>query len=131
MLVTASTLFAQTEDDIDSLLRTAPIDSLIYEYSVGLEKKFDLVDVFDEADRRLNHIYNELMKRRAVNSDMLKTAQRNWIKYRDAEFQFITSQSEDKEGTMYPIIRWNQKIRIVSHRVDELEAYNIFLLANE
>jgi hypothetical protein len=134
LLITASSSFAQTEDDRDSIIHSLSIDSLMCEFKIStvrLSYGLSFMEILDEADRRLNNIYSELMKRKETNITILKTAQRNWIKYRDAEFQFIESQTENQEGTMYPRIRMKQKIRIVSQRVDELEWYNTFLLTIE
>lgn len=129
----SATSFAQTEGDKDSLLHNLTIDSLLYVCQPGPDRVFEisLNDVLDEADRRLNETYSKLMTRLNIDKEKLKTTQRNWIKHRDSEFEFILSQSEDIEGTMFPRIRMFYKIEFVSHRVDELESYNTFLKYHE
>ena len=117
----------------DSLIRTLSLESLINNYeNLGLQQSLPLVS--EEADRRLNHFYNEIMNRTGISDsskNVLQISQRNWIKYRDSEFQYISSQFERLTGSMYPKITLIQRIKIVAHRVEELERYNALLLTRE
>ena len=125
---------AQLNDgERDSLIRTLSLESLINNYeNLGLQQSLPLVS--EEADRRLNHFYNEIMNRTGISDgskNMLNISQRNWIKYRDSEYQYISSQFEGLTGSMYPRITLIQQIKIVTHRVEELERYNALLLTRE
>lgn len=117
----------------DSLIRTLSLESLINNYeNLGLQQSLPLVS--KEADRRLNHFYNEIMNRTGISDsskNVLQISQRNWIKYLDSEFQYISSQFEGLTGSMYPKIIMIQRIKIVAHRVEELERYNALLLTRE
>lgn len=117
----------------DSLIRTLSLESLINNYeNLGLQQSLPLVS--EEADRRLNHFYNEIMNRTGISDsskNVLQISQRNWIKYRDSEFQYISSQFEGLTGSMYPKITLIQRIKIVAQRVEELERYNALLLTRE
>lgn len=121
------------EVERDSLIRTLSLDSLINNYeNLGLQQSLPLIS--EEADKRLNHFYNEIMKRTGISDsskNILKISQRNWVKYRDSEFQYISSQFEGLTGSMYPRITLIQQINIVAHRVEELERYNALLLTRE
>src|SRR5689334_1590783 len=53
-------------------------------------------------DKELNRAYNELMRALdAPGKQSLKTAQAEWLKYRDLEFKLIESVYDKLEGTMY------------------------------
>ena len=121
------------EVERDSLIRNLSLESLINNYeNLGLQQSLPLV--FEEADRRLHHFYNEIMNRDGISDsskNILQIAQRNWIKYRDSEFQYISSQFEGLTGSMYPKMRLIKKIKVVAHRVEELKRHNELFLTRE
>lgn len=87
-----------------------------------------------EVDRRLNYYYNEIMNRSGIDDsskNMLQISQRNWIKFRDSEFQYISSQFKGLYGSMYPKITLIQQVKVVAHRVKELKSYNKLLSTRE
>lgn len=134
LIINSNASVAQlNEIEIDSLIKTASLDSLINNYEIlGLQQSLSLVS--NEADRRLNFVYNEIMERSGISDsskNILRVSQRNWIKFRDSEFQYISSQFKGLSGSMYPKITLIQQIKVVAHRVEELERYNMLLLTRE
>ena len=117
----------------DSLIKTASLDSLISNYeTLGLQQSLSLLS--KEVDRRLNYYYNEIMNRSGIDDsskNMLQISQRNWIKFRDSEFQYISSQFKGLYGSMYPKITLIQQVKVVAHRVKELKSYNKLLSTRE
>lgn len=117
----------------DSLIKTASLDSLINNYeTLGLQQSLSLLS--KEVDRRLNYYYNEIMNRSGIDDsskNMLQISQRNWIKFRDSEFQYISSQFKGLYGSMYPKITLIQQVKVVAHRVKELKSYNKLLSTRE
>lgn len=88
-------------------------------------------------DEELNHIYNGLIKLiemhigdprieyEAVDSTTLlnlKIAQRQWLKYRDDEFQLI-GKIYDRKGSMYYTIACYKRMSIIRQRALELMHY--------
>lgn len=83
------------------LLSALPISSFaeMYDAEYGRCNKLTTVDIVDcvgkaakSWDRRLNESYQALLERtEAAQQGSLKTAQRQWIKYRDANCQFYAS----------------------------------------
>jgi uncharacterized protein YecT (DUF1311 family) len=134
LLINSNLSLAQlNEIERDSLIKTASLDSLINNYeTLGLQQSLSLLS--NEADRRLNYYYNEIMNRSEINNsskNMLQISQRNWIKFRDSEFQYISSQFKGLSGSMYPKIILIQQVKVVAHRVQELKRYNKLLLTRE
>lgn len=117
----------------DSLIKTASLDSLINNYeTLGLQQSLSLLS--KEVDRRLNYYYNEIMNRSGIDDsskNMLQISQRNWINFRDSEFQYISSQFKGLYGSMYPKITLIQQVKVVAHRVKELKSYNKLLSTRE
>jgi uncharacterized protein YecT (DUF1311 family) len=134
LIINSNLSLAQlNEIERDSLIKTASLDSLINNYeTLGLQQSLSLLS--NEADRRLNYYYNEIMNRSEINNsskNMLQISQRNWIKFRDSEFQYISSQFKGLSGSMYPKIILIQQVKVVAHRVQELKRYNKLLLTRE
>ena len=75
-------------------------------------------------DRELNKNFNRLMaKLKPKEKQVLRAAQAEWIKYRDAEFNLIDALYETKEGTMYISMHAEDRLRVVKKRALELAAY--------
>ena len=134
LIINSNLSLAQLNDiERDSLIKTANLDSLINNYeSLGLQQSLSLLS--NEADRRLNYYYNEIMNRSGINDsskNILQISQRNWIEFRDLEFQYISSQFKELSGSMYPKIILIQQVKLVAHRVQELKRYNKLLLTRE
>ena len=68
-------------------------------------------------DRELNKNYQTLMRElKPAGKPLLRSAQLNWIKYRDNEFKLIDSIYDDIQGTMYIPMRIEEKMQIVKER---------------
>ena len=74
-----------------------------------------------KADRELNAVYKEAMKSLPENEKQkLQTAQRAWLKYRDASFQFVFEQNKES-GSFGGIAISSYKASVVEKRVLELK----------
>lgn len=68
-------------------------------------------------DQELNKNYQTLMRKlKPAGKQLLKTAQLNWITYRDNEFKLIDSIYDMLQGTMYIPMRIDEKMQIVKQR---------------
>jgi len=68
-------------------------------------------------DQDLNKNYRTLMARlKPAGKQLLKSAQLNWITYRDNEFKLIDSIYDGIQGTMYIPMRIDEKMQIVKQR---------------
>lgn len=67
---------------------------------------------------------------RGPSGKKLKTAQRQWEKFRKAEFTFIEGQYQGLEGTMYERFTTQQKLLIVRERAILLGNYYLQLKAD-
>ena len=88
-------------------------------------------------DEELNHIYNGLIELIEMHMDPihgdfavdsttltnLKIAQREWIKYRDDEFQLI-GKIYDRKGSMYYTLASRRRMSVVRQRALELMYYS-------
>jgi uncharacterized protein YecT (DUF1311 family) len=75
-------------------------------------------------DREMNKIYGELMKRLDKHQQKaLKKAQRNWIKFREAESQVLVQIIEKLEGTMWYPVPSARLYKINRQRAMELKDY--------
>jgi uncharacterized protein YecT (DUF1311 family) len=81
-------------------------------------------DAAEKWDKLLNANYNALMKKLDKNlQNKLRASQREWIKYRDLEFDFNGSFWIGFEGTMYRVIAASDKCEFVKKRALELGSY--------
>lgn len=73
-------------------------------------------------DAELNRVYRLLMNGFYTDSarSELRSVQRVWLTYRDAEFDYIEKRYEGLSGSMYPTLIVMQKIPIVKYRVQQL-----------
>lgn len=78
-------------------------------------------------DEELNAAYSLLMTRLKKNRQAeLKNAQRNWLKFRDAEFEFIKNNwTRDNFGSSAWISRGDYRTTIVRERVMQLLNYGL------
>lgn len=77
-------------------------------------------------DVELNRLYQQLMATLPTAArESLRAAQRLWIKYRDAEFEFVEKRQGpvEERGSMSGIMILADKNRIARDRVLELDAY--------
>lgn len=82
-------------------------------------------ELYDALDKELNVAYSSLMsKLNEEEKQLLKSSQRRWIKYRDAEYEFIaTSITRDKFGSSAVISKGDYRTALLKARVTELLWY--------
>ena len=73
-------------------------------------------------DKELNKYYKLLMNKLDANGKTsLKESQRQWIKYRDKEFEFIQYYYLQKQGTMWTNVVAGIKYHFIRNRALELK----------
>jgi len=87
-------------------------------------------DDLKEADDELNRVYKEILKRNAEDSvflDRLKSAQRAWLSFRDAELEALFPDPEKQVayGSAYPTCYANWKKKITVQRTQQLRRWLI------
>lgn len=79
---------------------------------------------YEQWDRELNIEYKELMNHlSAEEKGSLRKAQKAWLVFRDAKFDFFWSESISSGGTLQPIIVSDYKLELVKMRVCQLSSY--------
>jgi uncharacterized protein YecT (DUF1311 family) len=81
----------------------------------------DMIGAFDKGhalwDAELNRVYQALRKTLpAPAAEKLKTAQQQWILYRDAQFAMLDEQYSQYEGTMYLPMRVAARMQVTEDR---------------
>lgn len=78
-------------------------------------------DAFDRSDKVLNKVYSDTVKGLdAHGRDLLKTSERAWIAFRDAE---CTYQNEANEGgSIYPMVYAGCQTDLTKARIKQLQA---------
>lgn len=75
-------------------------------------------------DDRLNKVYPRVRAHLdAQGKKDLQAAQREWIKFRDAEFRWNGNAFLKMQGTMYKVSAASARVRVVRQRVLELEGF--------
>jgi len=83
----------------------------------------------EEWDAELNKYYKLLMNTLDTDEqDKLRDAQRQWLVFRDKEFEFIGTRYGKMEGTMFNIIEADSRNNIVRQRALELKSYYDILI---
>ena len=78
----------------------------------------------EEWDAELNKYYKLLIETlKADEEKNLRTAQRQWLVFRDKEFEFIETMYGNMSGTMWDIVRTDCKNNFVRQRALELKSY--------
>jgi uncharacterized protein YecT (DUF1311 family) len=117
---------------IDSFSQNQVNDSIELKFTKCLDDSLSTagmcnctIQAMNSWDKELNKNYNLLMKSLSQpNKEFLKSAQKEWILYRDKEFELINKiYYTELQGTMYYPMAWNSKLEIVKKRALELENY--------
>ena len=75
-------------------------------------------------DKELNGVYGDLMRNLDANAKAaLEKSQREWIKFRDGEFEFINKYYDGFVGTMYVPMRTGDKAHVIKERTIKLRSY--------
>jgi uncharacterized protein YecT (DUF1311 family) len=81
-----------------------------------------------EWDEQLNIIYKELMNVLSLDGqNQLIASQREWIKYRDKEFEFIEDYQLSLGGSIRSVTITLQRMSIIKQRTIELESHFKYL----
>ena len=112
----------QTEEHIiDKHLREC-LDSTENQTTVGMTACS--IRVGKEWDNELNKNYNLLISKLSVDEkEKLRSAQRNWILFRDKEIEFASTMYINLEGTMWRIVLADRQTELIRQRALELKAY--------
>jgi uncharacterized protein YecT (DUF1311 family) len=82
-------------------------------------------------DKEMNRVYKELMKKLPEKQKiLLKQSQTRWLKFRDAEFNFISEFYGAFEGTIWQNILTGEKLNVVKKRTLNLQVYLNYLKEN-
>jgi uncharacterized protein YecT (DUF1311 family) len=124
-LLTSSAVFSQDiegdKNSIDIALENClDIDS--NQTTVGM---MECAYTAEEAwDKELNKYYRLLMQNLAEEDKaLLKTAQKNWLTYRDSERDFEGSAYYNLQGTMYRVFAADRYMEITKERAEDLRVY--------
>ena len=125
LLLLPATAFAQTG------LGSVKEHSIDRSLNACLEKNMStqgmnqcLGQAYDAWDKELNRVYNELARKLQPDARAaLKTAQLDWLKFRDEEFKLIASIYQSFEGTMYIPMQSNSRVQVVKSRTLALTSY--------
>jgi len=96
-----------------------------------LEKNYSTNGMIDcsaqaeiEWDQELNKVYKALLSKLSRDGkNSLKMSQRQWLKYRDAEFEAIGAIYSAMDGTMWRVVAVGSRMEIVKKRVLTLNSY--------
>lgn len=98
--------------------------------TAGMVRCIDIA--YKKWDEELNKNYQTLMRKlKPAGKQLLKTAQLNWITYRDNEFKLLDSIYDTLQGTMFIPMRIDQKMQIVKQRALALVSHLDLLSENE
>ncbi len=119
LLATVSIAQEQTKNPIDKA------------YEACIDKNGStagMVECTDKAyaawDKELNKNYGDLMRAlKPAQKETLKSAELEWIKYRDLEFKFIDSIYDTLDGTMYIPMRIDARLEVIKKRALELKDF--------
>lgn len=90
--------------------------------TAGMVRCIDIA--YRDWDKELNKNYQSLMRKlKPADKSLLKSAQLEWLKYRDAEFKLLDTIYDKLQGTMYIPMRIDQKMQFIKRRAEELASH--------
>jgi len=82
-------------------------------------------------NREMNRIYKELLKKLPKKQKvLLKQSQIQWIKFRDAEFNFTTEFYGSFDGTIWRNVWAGEKLSLIKERTLKLQIYRNYIEKN-
>lgn len=89
------------------------------------EQRNCVKEAYEKWDILLNESYRQFLNKLSKNEkELLVTAQRNWIEFRDAEFAFINLYYYQQEkGTLLFVMGDFRKMEVVKKRALEIQEY--------
>lgn len=106
--------------------RMAPLQAVIQEKATTTVDISEGHKALEEAlDKELNAAYQKLMQKLPESSkESLRSSQKQWLKFRDAEFSFLSGNfSKEDFGSSYVISIGSYRTSIIEARVKELLWY--------
>jgi uncharacterized protein YecT (DUF1311 family) len=83
-----------------------------------------LGQAYEKWDRELNRVYMDLSGRLdAEAGNILRDAQRAWLKFRDRELAFLATFYSNLAGTMYGTMLAADRVDLIKRRALELASY--------
>jgi uncharacterized protein YecT (DUF1311 family) len=123
-LILAVNTYGQTDTEvhiIDKHLKEC-LDSTENQTTVGMTDC--AIRAGKEWDKELNKNYNLLMSKLSVDEkEKLKSAQKNWILYRDKEMEFARTMYVNQQGTVWRIVLADRQTELTRQRALELKTY--------
>ncbi len=115
----------QVAECIDDIIKTKGIVTTVDMCECGYK-------AYEAWDRKLNKYYKLLMKYLEPDEkEKFKAAQRKWVEYRDAEYDFSRTMHANLQGTMYRIFGVDHKREVTRQRALELKAYYYTLINSD
>lgn len=120
-------------DNPDAPNRIEQFKSRIFKYEQSIQNASSTIGfiesyyAYEQAlDKELNQAYSVLIsKLDGEAKTLLKHSQRQWIKYRDAEFSYIVENWSRKNfGSSYALSRGSYKTAFIRSRVEQLLHYS-------
>ncbi|WP_212000968.1 lysozyme inhibitor LprI family protein [Chitinophaga sp. HK235] len=81
---------------------------------------------YKEADKKLNTIYQEILKKYTANKTFInnfKEAQRLWVQLRDAQLKAMYPESAKSYGSMFPACKSNYLAELTNQRTEALRVW--------
>ena len=123
VLIATVTIYAQDTEEkhkIDIELENCLNDEFNH---TTVAMMYCIDDALNAWDEELNRVYKELMTFLSTDQkNVLRSAQKEWIKFRDIEYNNINS-IYDFEGTMWGQVRLMKMLNIVKDRTMTLSDY--------
>lgn len=108
-------------DEIDSTL-TLCLDSAQNQSTHGMLDCIRRAEI--QYDKELNYYYKKLMGiLNKEEQEKLKKAQIQWLKFRDAEYEFSNLIYTNLQGTMWLLFAATERTEVVKRRVFHLKSY--------
>lgn len=81
---------------------------------------------YKEADKKLNTIYQEILKKYAANKTFItnfREAQRLWVQLRDAQLKAMYPESAKNYGSMFPMCKANYLTELTNQRTEAIRVW--------
>lgn len=121
-------------------LAQAPVDPIDERLQAALEQDPSTADQLAAIaaaraawDARLNAVYRELLASLSPDAAAaLRTSQRAWLAFRDAEERALDALYANTEGTLFLPLRADDGVDLLRHRVRDLEGWrDLWQLRNQ
>jgi uncharacterized protein YecT (DUF1311 family) len=81
-------------------------------------------DAIQAWDKRLNEVYQQVMAGLDAKSrELLRTSQRRWVAFREAEHEAMEGPWRQDKGTIIRVLTVSADLSAIKERVQELQLY--------